>query len=357
MGYSLKRLIATLFAAAAVISSASAETTSQKRELLKRHNKAFITLDYKIRDPFILDAKDGYYYLTGTTAGSNWGDTIGVKIWRSKDLCEWDDLGVVWDLNRDGNDSWYFNRPPHKPGDKRPYLVWAPEIHHFNDTWWLTVSRNGGGNGLLKSVTGKVEGPYETTDIHFDRNIDSHLFCDNGTIYYTYGSCQIARMSEDMESLADDKFTQLKLPGKHPMGYEGILMMNYQGHYLWIASGRYGYEPSNTYDLYYAVSKSLTSGYSPRRMMIKNAGHGNIIQDRDGQWWSTAFDHEFTDKWCCWLVPIDFKVVGDDVIVEVHDERFRPTEEDQDFVKRLAREGRPAEWEGKVHWWIPESKK
>ena len=322
-----------------------------KRKYVKAHDRAFISMGEKIRDPFILLGPDGNYYLTGTTAGTHWGDTIGVKVWKSADLCEWKSLGFVWNLNTDGKTGWYFNRPAKDFQVKNPYAVWAPEIHYFNDTWWLTVSRNGGGHGLLKSISGKVEGPYEETATHYDKGIDSHLFGDNGKVYYCYGANRIALMETGMEGLQEHDFAALELPGKHPMGYEGILMMKYADKYLWMASGRYGYEPTNTYDLYYAVSERLDRGYGARRMAIKNAGHGNLFCDKDGQWWCTAFDHEFTPQWCCWLVPVELCDEDGDVLIEVLDDRFRPTPEDQEVVRRLAREGMPDAWKGKSPWW------
>lgn len=327
----------------------------EKKVLLDKHEKAFISMGEKIRDPYITTGKDGRYYLTGTTAGTSWGDTVGVKVWCSDDLCRWTDMGFVWKLMDDGKNGWFFNRPPKDSKKvKNPYAVWAPELHYMKNTWWITVSRNGGGNGLLKSVSGKIQGPYKETDVHYDKGIDSHLFEDGGNVYYAYGFNKLAKMDDNMESIPDNAFTTLELPGKHPMGYEGILMMKYKDKYLWIASGRYGYEPTNTYDLYYAVSDSLDRGYSSRRMMIKNAGHGNIVQDKNGKWWCTAFDHEYSDKWCCWLVPIDIRVENDDVIVDVLDERFKPTEEDQEVVRELSKNGVPEQWKGKAHWWRPE---
>ncbi len=326
--------------------------TKFKLKALEEHNRAFITMGEKIRDPFILAAPDGNYYMTGTTAGTSWGDRVGVQIYKSSDLCEWEDLGYVWDLYRDGREGWYFNRPPKEANANQmnPYAVWAPEVHYFNDTWWLTVSRNGGGNGLLKSTSGDIMGPYEEI-LHLDTGIDSHLYKDGETVYYTYGYHQIAAMTPSMDGLKDKKFTTLEVPGKHPMGYEGILMLKYAEKYLWIASGRYGYEPTSTYDLYYSVSDKLDGKYSERRMAVKNAGHGNIIQDKKGNWWVTAFDNEFATNWNCWLVPINLIDKGDDVEIEVLDERYRPTPEDQAVVRELAVTGPNPEWEGNAKWW------
>jgi hypothetical protein len=186
------------------------------------HKEAFQILDEKVRDPFIGRGPDDVYYLTGTTAGSHWGDTVGI-------------------------------RPS----------------------------------------------------------------------------------------------------GKHELGYEGVLLKKIGDKYLLIASGRYAYELTDTYDLYYCVAESLEGPYGPRRMAIKNAGHGNLFQDHHGRWWSTAFDHEFIEsenRWTPWLVPINVIDTGDDLRIEVLDKRFRPTPEDQKRIAELNRTGVPTGREGKKPW-------
>lgn len=343
-------------------SAYTALTHNEKITLLESHDKAFQALNVKIRDPYILLGPDGNYYLTGTTAGSHWGDTIGVKLYRSSDLSEWEDMGFVWDLYSDGKnaESWHFNQKIRRPEFKNPYAIWAPEVHYMNDTWWLPHCMNVGGHALLKSTSGKPEGPYEALPPISTKQIDCHLFKDDdGSIYYCYQADYLAKMNDNMDTVVED-FVKLEHKGIHPMGYEGILIMKFDDKYLHIASGRYGYEPTNTYDLYYAVSTNIYGPYGERRMMIKNAGHGNIFQDKDGKWWSTAFDHEYfekgSEKWSLWLVPINIEVLDDDVLVHVKDDRFKPNEEDHEYVKKLAKEGIPKEWGGKSPWWRPENK-
>lgn len=322
-------------------------SVEQKLELIGSHDQAFITLNEKIRDPFILAAPDGYFYLTGTTAGSHWGNTIGIHLWRSLDLAHWEALGFVWDLYKDGEpqNSWHFSQTVKNPQYKNPRAVWAPEIHYLDGTFWITHCLNISGHGLLKSTSGKAEGPYEIFPMAHDSGIDAHLYQENGDTFYLWGADKIARMSDDLRGFSED-YMELKHDGNHPLGYEGVLMMKFDDKYAHIASGRYGYEPTNTYDLYYAVSKNLKGPFGKRRMMIKNAGHGNLFQDHNGRWWSTAFDHEFIEKdnpvrWNCWLVPVDVTVTEDDVLFEVKDERFRPNEEDHTTVIKLARDGIP----------------
>ena len=336
-------------------------SAEKKLELVDSHDQAFLALNEKIRDPFILAAPDGYFYLTGTTAGSHWGETIGIHLWRSSDLVNWEALGFVWDLYKNGEseNSWHFSQPIKNPHYKNPRAVWAPEIHYLDGTFWITHCLNISGHGLLKSKTGKAEGPYEIFPMVYGSGIDAHLYRENGDTYYLWGADKIAKMTPDMRGLEEEPMT-LEHDGKHPLGYEGVLMTKFDDKYVHIASGRYGYEPTNTYDLYYAVSKNLRGPYGKRRMIIKNAGHGNLFQDHNGNLWSTAFDHEFIHKdnpvrWNCWLVPIDVTVTGDDVLFEVKDERFRPNQEDHAAVIQLAKDGVPEAWKGKSPWWLPDA--
>lgn len=334
-------------------------TASEKLTLLESRTKAFQALNEKIRDPFINIGPDGRYYLTGTTAGSHWGETVGIRVWRSDDLAEWEDLGFVWELEKDGKpaNSWHFQREPKNPEFKNPRAIWAPEIHYLSGTWWLPHCMNGGGHGLLKSTTGKVEGPYEALPAIGMNQIDPFLFKDGNEVFYCWQADKLAKMNPAMDSLVEE-VTELQHDGNHPLGYEGIFMMKMGNKYVHIASGRYGYEPTNTYDLYYAISDNLYGPYGKRRMAIKNAGHGNLFQDNAGNWWSTAFDHEFTtdemERWSLWLVPVEIMETENDVLFKVLDERFAPTQEDQDFVKQLATEGVPNEWKDKRPWWRPE---
>ncbi len=333
----------------------------EKKVFLASHDKAFLVFNERIRDPFILKGPDDHYYLTGTTAGSHWGETIGIRLWRSANLIEWQDLGFVWDLYKDGKSqgSWHFDQPLRNPDFKNPRAIWAPEVHYLNGTWWLPHCMNIGGHGLLKSVSGKPEGPYQALPPIQKRLIDAHLYQENGETYYLWQADWYAKMDDEMLGLIDEP-RQFAHDGKHPMGYEGVLLLKIGAKYVFVASGRYGYEPTNTYDLYYAVSDTLEGPYGKRRMAIKNAGHGNLFQDHEGRWWSTAFDHEYIHpgnpkRWNVWLVPIEIQETHRDVLFHVKDSRFRPNEEDHAFVKHLARAGIPKEWEGKSPWWRPEN--
>ncbi|MFW6255928.1 MAG: hypothetical protein ACOC54_03835, partial [Candidatus Sumerlaeota bacterium] len=60
-----------------------------------------------LRDAAVTRAPDGTYYLTGTTPGiyegrsPDFNNNRGVRVWSSRDLKSWTDLGLVWDLHKD----------------------------------------------------------------------------------------------------------------------------------------------------------------------------------------------------------------------------------------------------------------
>ena len=117
-------------------------------------------LDEPLRDPSVCLGPDHTYYLTGTSEPFwSYNNANGIRLWKSKDLVTWTPLGTVW---RYGKSPWHAKYLQ----AKRP--LWAPEVHYCKGTFWLTYSMPGwdgtgktSGSGLLKSTSGKPEGPYQ----------------------------------------------------------------------------------------------------------------------------------------------------------------------------------------------------
>src|SRR5512136_2765262 len=85
-------------------------------------------MDTPLRDTSICRGPDGTWYLTGTVEPF-WAYNEGIKLWRSKDLANWETLGIVW---RYGDSPW------HKRYLEAKKPLWAPEVHFLKDTFWLT---------------------------------------------------------------------------------------------------------------------------------------------------------------------------------------------------------------------------
>lgn len=259
--------------------------------------------DFPVRDTSICVGPDQTYYLTGTTGAPAWWKTNeGIRMWESKDLKTWEPLGLVWSFDKDV--TWQKKR-----GENQ--AIWAPEIHYFNRTFWIAYCVNYQGTGILKSSTGKPEGPY--VDIKPDGpltgEIDASLFRDDdGKVYFVYQNGKIARLKDDMSGLAEEpKF--LKPANAGHAGFEGAFIFKANNrYYLSCADFTDG-----RYHCYVASSKDLYGPYGDRYLAVPHGGHNMFFKDTSGQWWSTFFgndgDAPFREK--PGLLRIEFSLDGE----------------------------------------------
>ncbi len=259
-------------------------------------------LEEGLRDVSICRADDGYYYLTGTLGPDYMVQNEGIKLWKSKDMKNWQPLGLVWGIDRDG--TWQ-KQWTEKNGNKRR-AVWAPEIHYMKGNFYLAYCITGLGTGLLKSKTGKAEGPYISVnqpDAPLTRGIDASLFQDDdGTVYFLYGSGFIAKMNNDMTALVTKPVQLTCVPDTdqehhHParphtefdhVGFEGVYMFKKDGRYYLSCAERY-------YERYHCRTTELTSimgPYSKRYVSVPYAGHNTFFDDGKGNWYSTIFGND-----------------------------------------------------------------
>ena len=246
--------------------------------------------DLHLRDPFVTVGADGRYYMTGTYDPVDWSNTREIRVYRSDDLKNWQDLGAVWNYERDATWQKKLLTDGSSP-------IWAPELHYIRGNYYICYSLGWGAmNGsVLRSKTGLPEGPYE--DIcgraAFDA-IDSTFFVDgDGTVYAVFSDGQYARMSHDMKRLTTVKQSLLSESGQ-PVGFEGCCVIKMNGlYYLCSASYTTHYRPDGSsymsYDSYYAVSSRFQGPYSERRLLLINGGHGNLFFANDGTLYTTAF--------------------------------------------------------------------
>ena len=167
--------------------------------------------DYPLRDTSICVGGDGLYYLTGTTGAPDWWAVTGdIQVWKSSDLATWTPVvehprrrSVVWNIDREG--TWEKPIPLRDGAPFRP--LWAPEITYLKGTYWIAYSIPlGVGGGLLKSTTGKPEGPYESVwkERPLVHAIDLALFeDDDGKVYLIWADGQIAQLNDDLTAFAE----------------------------------------------------------------------------------------------------------------------------------------------------------
>jgi beta-xylosidase len=240
--------------------------------------------DCPLRDTSVCLGGDGMYYLTGTTGQPPvwWKTNEGIRIWKSADLKSWTPLGLRWKID-DG--AWQ----KVKHGENR--ALWAPEIHFIKNTFWLTFCMNFGGTGLLKSASGKAEGPY--VDVHpqgpLTGEIDASLFADDdGRVYFVYQNGKIARLNDEMSELAE-KPRLLTPSNAKQVGFEGAFLTKINGRYTLACAEFNDRLGTKTYDCMIAMAEKIYGPYGPRYLAIPHGGHNMFFCDKTGQWWSTFF--------------------------------------------------------------------
>lgn len=278
-------------------------------------------LQTKLRDTCICLAGDGCYYMTGSIGEDIWDHNDGIPLWKSEDLINWTDLGLVWTFEKDA--TWQKAWRTHH--EKPIRSIWAPEIHYIRGNFFLTYSTPPGGTGILKSTTGRPEGPYVNAlreDKPLTDGIDASLFEDeDGQVYFLYGGGMIARMDDAMSALAEEprrllcdrkdpdpnRHASRGYKGMDEIGFEGAFLFKFQKKYF-LSCGDFWY---GRYSSIVAVSDSLYGPYRNRHEAVTCGGHNNYFQDKDGQWWSTFFGNDpsapFREKPAIVKVAIDME--------------------------------------------------
>lgn len=280
---------------------------------LQSHDRALYVKEGWIRDPYIILGPDDYYYLTGTTP--NPGDpreqsdpyNIGLKntsivgwkaqLWRSKDLIEWEDLGVPYTLK----DSWHFENKPEALDRKsdESWRLWAPEVHWVGDRWALIHCPAGAANMAFSSGA-EIKGPWtHPLEGRIGKKHDPSLFQDDdGTWYMLWKNTLLAPLSADFSRFTAEP-TRIDPAGSRPgpdgqpisrIGHEGATIRKIGDKYVHFGTawstdqGRKG-----SYNLYYSTADTITGPYGPRKFAGRFLGHGTPFQTQDGKWWCTAF--------------------------------------------------------------------
>lgn len=251
--------------------------------------------DQFLRDTSICLGGDGNYYMTGTTGGPEMMVvTSDLSVWKSPDLVHWSPVRdaprqstVVWNIDRDG--TWM---KPITLRDGEPFRpLWAPEIHFLKNTFWIPFSVPRHGITILRSTTGKAEGPYEIAikpDEPLSTGIDASLFQDDdGSVYSLYGGGWIARMKPDLSGLAEP-YRHIASSSGREVGFEGVYLFKEHGHY-YLSAADFVLGEYNTYII---TATSLNGPWSERYLAVPHAGHGNFFRDKQGRMWSTFFGND-----------------------------------------------------------------
>jgi beta-xylosidase len=266
-------------------------------------------LDVPMIDAAITRGPDGMYYLTGTTGKerpedggqrsevTDFSSNDGIRLWRSKDLKTWDDLGVVAPrslVKAKAEDLGLVRSARH---DDEMQGLLAPEIHFIKGGVYLTYSLKPCGTGLLKSRTGKPEGPYEDLGLITKDGADASLFQDeDGAAYWVFGGGWLAKMKPDLTGLAEAPRLVQPAPAAKPnspgsgilqVGQAGAFLFKKGGVYHLLAAGIQSRVGVPCYDTWVSTAKSLDGPWTQRKVAVAHGGQATMFEGPDGQWYST----------------------------------------------------------------------
>jgi len=258
-------------------------------------------LELHMRDTYITRGGDGNFYMTGTTGDNPWWFNDGIELWRSRDLQRWTYIGQVWNINVEGT----WQRSWHNWNGKLARAVWAPEIHYIRGNYVICFSMVPTGIAILRSRTGRPEGPYINTlvaDRPLAEGTDPTLFeDDDGSVYFSYGGgAYVAKMEDDLSTLAEP-YHRIELAGpdhnaahhaakcsRNDLGHAGVVLFRANGKYYLGAADDY----EGRYSTCLAVSDRVYGPYHMRHETVAGGGGTSFFQDRDRNWWSGYFGND-----------------------------------------------------------------
>ncbi len=359
-------------------------------EGLKSHDRALYIKEGWIRDPYIYLAPDGYYYLTGTQSnpddpreaeepyntgldnpritGSDKPSIVGsaLRIWRSRDLINWENMGVPFTMDKGYWAEIYPERFKNVPHEK--WRLWAPEVYFYNGKWIFvhtSPSPVRGGANLAVTQDEKFKGPFtHPMKDEMRYRHDPSLFQDkDGTFYLLWKNTSIVPLKEGFAGTAGDP-VRIDPSGTRPgpdgdpisrIGHEGATIRIIGDKYVHFGTAWSTDRPrKGTYNLYYCTADKITGPYGPRQFAGRFLGHGTPFQDKEGRWWCTAFfnanvppiSHEesmkpsvgenaFTiNEQGITIVPLEVRILDDgDIYIRAKDPKYAipGPEEVQDF--------------------------
>jgi len=272
-----------------------------------------------LRDASVLRAPQGVYYLTGTTPGDypgspdDWQNNRGVRVWKSDDLREWEDLGLVWDLTTDpetGHDARWQTELypwPGAPDGVRARGMIAPRLAHDGERFWITYSMNGYGAGAMPG-SGQVDGTYLNTKVMHEISAaptdksDASLFTDtDGTVYLVWGGGNLAKTRNHTELQAMAKKGDNEVGVEDPIHYlpariegwpnlqdmpqhgapYGVSVFHHQGRYYFTFTATTKRDGGIHEDSFICTADHLLGPYSPPRLLALDSGRVTLFTGPD----------------------------------------------------------------------------
>lgn len=262
-----------------------------------------VLFENNMSDVSICLTPDKTYYLTGTT-GDKYGVQQGILVWASRDMKDWNLIGrnngYVWTFADDAVE--WQKEISTQNGWKQRGII-APKIHYFKNTFWLTYTNsNSNHSGILKSVSGRADGPY--VEVSGNRPLvkgkGASLFMDTDSIvYFIWENGLIHRMKDDMSGFASAEPHTLTNVTGNRLSMNDLHIQKIGEDYVisgssWKATGlNKSTEQNRTdilnlsvddrYDGVMAFSKSLFGNYQYNKNMLPHAGGGHLIESTDAK--------------------------------------------------------------------------
>ena len=267
----------------------------------KEYSNPVINSD--VPDPSIIRAKDGMFYVYGTSRLTN--------IMKSNNLVDWTFVGTAF-------------TPETRPGFEKRAGLWAPDINYINGKYVLyyTLSKHMGWqtNGIGVAVSGNPEGPFtdlgeilRANKIGVINSIDQFYIEDNGKKYLFWGSlCGIfgIELNDDGLSVKQDA-EKIQIAGD---GFEGTMIHKRGKYYYFFGSvGTCCEGITSTYQLVVGRAESIFGTYvdkkgkplmeegysvvvSKNKRFVGNGHCSEIVQDDDGNDWILFHGYDFSDE-------------------------------------------------------------
>lgn len=304
-------MILSIFIQPKKVETSSISSAEEIKAALKAHNRAIHVKDGWIRDPYIIKAPNGSYYLTGTTQQSGLQESAKTKYniglgdsslvsnmlrsWKTTDFIHWEPMEVDFTL-KDG--IWFTEKPDRfRQIPQEKWRLWAPEFHFLNGKLVMLHTSPMPVKGTNFCVASGIEpkGPWQNPmGANIGHRHDPSLFQDDdGTWWMIYAATSIAPLKSDLSDFAAEP-TEIYPVNKNgervKIGHEGCLLRKVYGKYVLFGTGwSTDKGRKGSYNLYYTVADKITGPYGERKFAGRFLGHGTPFQDDAGNWWCTAF--------------------------------------------------------------------
>jgi beta-xylosidase len=166
-------------------------------------------------------------------------------------------------------------------------------LHYFRDAFWITFAMNDEHVGLLKSSTGKAEGPYGEMGLIGHRLLggDPSLFADtDGAVYFVWGQGYIARLNDELTALAEEpRSLQLAVAG-YPndetivdaSGERGAFVFKDGDKYHFVFSAWNRRDGAGHCDTFVCTAANITGPYSKPSRWFADTGQTTVFRDATG---------------------------------------------------------------------------